>query len=277
MRDKPLEKHQGQAGGTLRSARFHLCVGQGAGRQFVWFEVGTVKMALPRPTHQRVSHKDRGTSRKPLGVSTLVESYQEAHMRKIFVLTFITVDGVMQAPGGPGEDDSGNFKYGGWTVPYFDDSLGKIMTEQISHPFDLLLGRRTFEIFAAYWPHHQEEGAGINNATKYVASNTLKSHEWSKSVFLSGDVVKEIRKLKQEDGPELQVHGSANLIQTLLQHDLVDEFWLKIFPVTLGVGKRLFDTGAIPAAYTLVESKSSTSGVIVANFKRAGEVKTGSF
>jgi len=198
-------------------------------------------------------------------------------MRRIVVLTFITLDGVMQAPGGPGEDDSGNFKYGGWTVPYFNDSLGKVMGVQMSRPFDLLLGRKTFEIFAAYWPHHEDEGAGINKATKYVASNTLAKHEWNKSVFLSGDVAKEIAKLKQQDGPELQVHGSGNLIQTLLKHDLADEFWLKIFPVTLGVGKRLFDKGTIPASYALVESKSSPSGVIIASFKRAGAVKTGSF
>ena len=198
-------------------------------------------------------------------------------MRKIIVLTFVSLDGVMQAPGGPGEDDSGNFKYGGWTVPYFDDSLGQVMTEQMSRPFDLLLGRKTFEIFAAYWPHHEDEGAGINKATKYVASSTLKRHEWNKSVFLSGDVVKEIKKLKGQDGPELQVHGSANFIQTLLEHDLVDEFWLKIFPVTLGTGKRLFNKGTLPASFTLAESKSMPSGVIVAKFKRAGEVKTGSF
>jgi dihydrofolate reductase len=198
-------------------------------------------------------------------------------MRKIIVLTFISLDGVMQAPGGPGEDDSGNFKYGGWTVPYFDDSLGQVMTEQMSRPFDLLLGRKTFEIFAAYWPQHEDEGAGINKATKYVASNTLKKHDWNKSVFLSGDVVKEIKKLKGQDGPELQVHGSANFIQTLLEHDLVDEIWLKIFPVTLGAGKRLFDKGTLPASFSLAESKSMPSGVIVANFKRAGEVKTGSF
>lgn len=198
-------------------------------------------------------------------------------MRKIIVLTFVSLDGVMQAPGGPGEDDSGNFKYGGWTVPFFDDSLGKVMGGQMGHPFDLLLGRKTFEIFAAYWPQHEEEGAGINNATKYVVSNTLSSHAWKKSVFLRDDVVNEIRKLKQQDAPELQVHGSANLIQTLLEHDLVDEFWLKIFPVTLGVGKRLFDKGTIPATFKLVESKALTSGVIIANFTRAGEVKTGSF
>jgi dihydrofolate reductase len=198
-------------------------------------------------------------------------------MRKILVLTFITLDGVMQGPGGPTEDTSGNFMHGGWTVPYFDEFLGQVMTEQMGKPFDLLLGRKTFELFASYWPQHQEEGAGINQATKYVASNTLTQHEWSKSVFLKSNVVDEIRKLIQQDGPDLQVHGSSNLIQTLLKHDLVDEFWLKIFPVTLGMGKRLFDKGTIPASYTLVESKSSPSGVIIATFKRAGEVKTGSF
>jgi len=194
-------------------------------------------------------------------------------MRKIIVLTFITLDGVMQGPGGPTEDTSGNFTYGGWLVPYFDDFLGKIMEEQMSRPFDLLLGRKTFEIFASYWPHQESP---INEATKYVASNTLTTHEWRKSVFLKGNVVEEIKKLKQQDGPDLQVHGSGNLIQTLLKHDLVDEFWLKIFPVTLGMGKRLFDQGTLPASYTLVESQSSPSGVIIATFKRAGEVKTGS-
>ena len=198
-------------------------------------------------------------------------------MRKIIVLTFLTLDGVMQAPGGPGEDDSGGFTYGGWTVPYFDEFLGKVMTEQMSKPFDLLLGRKTFEVFASYWPHHEDEGAGINNATKYVVSNTLTKHEWKKSVFLKGNVVDEMRKLKQQDGPDLQVHGSWILIQTLMEHDLVDEFWLKIFPVTLGMGKRLFDTGTFPASYTLVESQTSPLGVIIARFKRAGEVKTGSF
>ena len=198
-------------------------------------------------------------------------------MRKIIVLSFITLDGVMQGPGGPNEDTSGGFKYGGWTVPYFDEFLGNVMTEQMSQPFDLLLGRKTFEIFASYWPHHEEEGAGINKATKYVASYTRTSHEWKKSVFLSGNVVDEIKKLKEQDGPDLQVHGSGELIQTLLQYDLVDEFWLKIFPVILGVGKRLLDKGTIPAAYTLVDSKTSPSGVIIATLKRAGEVKTGSF
>ena len=198
-------------------------------------------------------------------------------MRKIIAAAFVSLDGVMQGPGGPTEDTSGNFTLGGWTVPYFDEFLGKVMTEQMRHPFDLLLGRKTFEIFASYWPQHEEEGAGINKATKYVASNTLTSHEWRKSVFLTGNVVDEIKKLKGQDGPELQVHGSGNFIQTLLEHDLVDEFWLKIFPVTLGMGKRLFEKGTIPAAYALVDSKISPSGVMVATLKRAGEVKTGSF
>ena len=183
----------------------------------------------------------------------------------------------MQAPGGPTEDTSGNFTLGGWTVPYFDEYLGNVMTEQMREPFDLLLGRKTFEIFASYWPHHPEEGAGINHATKYVVSNTLTSHEWDKSVFLNGNVAEQIQKIKDGEGPDIQVHGSGDLIQTLLENDLVDEFWLKIFPVTLGMGKRLFAQGTISAAYTLVDSKASPSGVIVVTLKRAGEVKTGSF
>jgi dihydrofolate reductase len=198
-------------------------------------------------------------------------------MRKIIVLTFVTLDGIMQGPGGPTEDTSGNFAHGGWTVPYFDEVLGQTMDAQMSRPFDLLLGRKTFEIFASYWPHHPDEGPGINNATKYVVSTTLTQHEWEKSIFITRNVVDEIRKLKQQDGPDLQVHGSSTLIQTLLTHDLVDELWLKIFPVTLGTGKRLFDTGTIPAAYTLVEATASPTGVIVATLKRAGDVTTGSF
>jgi dihydrofolate reductase len=198
-------------------------------------------------------------------------------MRKITVLTFMSLDGVMQGPGGPTEDTSGNFTLGGWTVPYFDEFLGNVMTEQMGQPFDLLLGRKTFEIFASYWPHHPEEGPEINKATKYVASNTLTAHEWRRSVFLKGNVAEEIRKLKQEAGPDLQVHGSGELIQTLMEHDLVDEFWLKIFPVTLGMGKRLFAQGTIPAAFALVDSKTSPTGVIVATLKRSGDVKTGSF
>ncbi len=198
-------------------------------------------------------------------------------MKKIIILSFVSLDGVMQAPGGPTEDTSGNFTHGGWTVPYFDEFLGRVMDEQMGKTFDLLLGRKTFEIFASYWPDHPEEGAGINKAIKYVASNTLTSHPWNKTVFLRGNLPEEIKKLKGLPGPDLQVHGSSNLIQTLLKHDLVDELWLKIFPVALGSGKRLFGDGAIPAAFELVDSKSSPSGVIIANFNRAGELQTGSF
>ena len=198
-------------------------------------------------------------------------------MRKIIVVSFVTLDGVMQAPGGPEEDSSGGFKYGGWTVPYFDEASGKVMGEQMSKPFELLLGRKTFEIFASYWPQHSENWPGINEATKYVASKTLTEHKWQNTVFLNGAVHQEIRKLKQKDGPDLKVWGSGNLIQTLLKHDLVDEFWLKIFPITLCKGKRLFAEGTIPAAFRLSANSVTPSGVIVANYKRAGEVKTGSF
>jgi dihydrofolate reductase len=199
-------------------------------------------------------------------------------MRKIIVLSFITLDGIMQAPGGPTEDTSGDFEYGGWTVPYVDDFLGQVMSEQMGRPFDLLLGRKTYEIFASYWPHQTDPVASaFNNATKYVASTTAIEYDWEKTVILNENVVDQIKKLKEEDGPELQVHGSGNFIQTLLEHDLVDELWLKIFPITLGIGKRLFDKGTIPASFTLVESKTSPRGVIIADFKRAGEVETGSF
>ncbi|MFW6097558.1 MAG: dihydrofolate reductase family protein [Chloroflexota bacterium] len=198
-------------------------------------------------------------------------------MRNLIVLTFVSLDGVMQAPGGPQEDTRDGFSHGGWTVPYFDDFLGEEMGRQMGGSFDLLLGRKTFQIFASYWPQAEGGDNPINHATKYVASNTLTSHEWQNSTFLNGDVVAQIKELKQQDGPDLQVHGSQDLLQTLLAHDLVNEFWLKIFPVTLGGGKRLFAGGAIPAAYNLVESKTSPSGVIIARFKRAGELETGSF
>ncbi len=198
-------------------------------------------------------------------------------MRKLIVLSFITLDGVMQAPGGPEEDPAGSFSYGGWTVPYFDEFLGKVMTEQMSKPFDLLLGRKTYEIFAAYWPHQTDPGAsGLNNAKKFVASHRPLTLEWSNSVLIR-DVAQEVKKLKEQDGPEIQVHGSSELIQTLLKHDLVDEFWLKIFPVTLGCGKRLFGEGAFPGGFKLLESSSSPGGVIVASYVRAGELKTGTF
>lgn len=198
-------------------------------------------------------------------------------MRKIIVLSFITLDGVMQAPGGPEEDKSGDFKYGGWTVPYFDEFAGKIMDEQMSKPFDLLLGRKTYDIFASYWPEHEDNWPGVNDVKKYVVSHSPKTLEWNNSILLKDNVVEEIKKLKLEDGPDLQVHGSGELIQTLLKNDLVDELWLKIFPITLGKGKKLFADGAIPAAFILEDVKSSPRGVIIASYKRAGEVKTGSF
>lgn len=198
-------------------------------------------------------------------------------MRKIIVLSFISLDGVMQAPGGPEEDTSGGFKYGGWTVPYSDEVCKAMMGEQMN-PADLLLGRKTYDIFASYWPQHSEGWPGINEATKYVASNTLTEPKWQNTVVLKGPVHEEIKKLKQQNGPALKVWGSGNLIQTLLKHDLVDEFCLKIFPITLGVGKRLFVEGTIPAAFKLsTKSLITPSGVIFANYERAGEVKTGSF
>ena len=198
-------------------------------------------------------------------------------MRKIIVLSMITLDGVIQAPGDPEEDPTGGFKYGGWTAPYVDNFVGQTMGEQVSGSSDFLLGRKTFEIFASYWPHHEDDWPGVNKATKYVVSNTLTRHEWSPSVFLKGSVVDEIKKLKEQDGPDLHVYGSGNLIQTLLKQDLVNEFWLRIFPITLGPGKRLFAEGTLPAAFSLQETKTSPTGVIVASYKRAGEVRTGSF
>lgn len=197
-------------------------------------------------------------------------------MRKINVLEFVTLDGVIQAGGGPEEDTSGGFEYGGWYAPYDDDVTGEAMNKQMNLPFDLLLGRKTFEIWAPYWPHHADFWPGVNPATKYVASNTMTSHEWQPSVFLSGDVAEKVRQLKQQEGPDLHVYGSANLVQTLMKHDLVDAFWLKIFPITLGSGKRLFADGTIPAAFRVTESKVSPSGVIIVNYERAGAVTTGS-
>jgi dihydrofolate reductase len=202
-------------------------------------------------------------------------------MRKIIVLTFMTLDGVMQAPGGPQEDTSGGFSYGGWSFPYFEEFMGEVMGEQMGRPFDLLLGRKTYDIFASYWPHQDSEtnptAAELNNAKKYVASHSPIQLNWNNSILLQGDIVEEVKKLKEQDGPHLQVHGSGNFAQTLLKHDLVDELWLKTFPLTLGTGKRIFGEGVIPAAFTLTESKVSPLGVIVANYKRAGDVKTGSF
>jgi dihydrofolate reductase len=193
-------------------------------------------------------------------------------MRKIIVLSFISLDGIMQAPGGPEEDTSGGFKYGGWVTPYFDEASGKIMEKQLK-PSDYLLGRKTFDIFASYWPEHNDFWPGINEGTKYVLSNTMKTSSWKNSVFLTS--IDEIKKIKNSEGSDLQVHGSGELVQALLKHDLVDELWLKIFPITLHSGKRLFGEGTIPAAFALTDSNVTPSGIIVANYKRAGKVETG--
>ena len=196
-------------------------------------------------------------------------------MRKIIVLSFITLDGVMQAPGRPDEDTSDGFKYGGWTAPYFaeaDEAAGEFIQKHMKSA-DLLLGRKTFEFFASYWPERADYWPGINDVTKYVMSNTIDKSDWKNSVFLKS--VDDIKKLKNSEGSDIQVHGSGNLTQTLLRHDLVDELWLKTFPITLGMGKRLFGEGTIPAAFTLTDSLVTSNGVIFANYKRAGEVKTG--
>jgi len=193
-------------------------------------------------------------------------------MRKIIVLSMITLDGVMQAPGGPEEDTSTGFKYGGWSAPYGDDVSGKVMGK-LMKPADLLLGRKTFDIFESYWPKHADFWPGINDVTKYVLSTTRNKSDWKNSVFL--DSLPAIEKLKSSEGSDIQVWGSSELIQLLLKNDLVDELWLMIHPLTLGKGKKLFDNGPIPAAFTLTESHVTSTGVIIANYKRAGEVKTG--
>jgi dihydrofolate reductase len=193
-------------------------------------------------------------------------------MRKIIVLEFITLDGVIQAPGGPEEDISGGFKYGGWSASYADEVSGKVMQKQMKSA-DLLLGRKTFEIFASYWPEHADFWPGINNVTKYVMSRTMNKSDWKNSVFINS--LAEIEKLKNSKGSEIKVWGSGNLTQLLLKNDLVDELWLKIYPVVLGKGKKLFDSGTVPVAFSLIESSVTPSGVIVANYKRAGKVETG--
>jgi dihydrofolate reductase len=198
-------------------------------------------------------------------------------MRKIIVLEFITLDGVMQAPGGPEEDSSGRFKYGGWSAPYDDEVFGKVLQKQMK-PADLLLGRKTFEIFASYWPEHADYWPGINDVTKYVMSKTMKKSDpiitgWKNSILIKS--LADIKKLKDSKGSDIKVWGSGKLTQLLLKNDLVDELWLKIYPLTLGEGKKLFDTGTIPAAFKLTESTVTPSGVIVVNYKRAGKVKTG--
>ena len=193
-------------------------------------------------------------------------------MRKIIVLSFITLDGVMQAPGGPAEDTSGGFKYGGWLAPYDDKVFGEIMRKQLE-PADYLLGRKTFKIWEPYWPKHGDFWPAINEGTKYVLSRTVKKSDWKNTVFLKS--LAAIRKLKNSNGADIQVHGSSELVRLLLKHDLVDELWLKIYPLTLGKGKKLFDNSASPGAFTLTEHTITPGGVIIANYRRAGKVKTG--
>lgn len=200
-------------------------------------------------------------------------------MRELIVTTFLTLDGVMQAPGGPGEDDSGGFAHGGWSVTFWDDQVARFMDETMGRPFDLVLGRRTYDIFAAYWPDAPEEAGSkpLNDATKYVASRGRPTLEWRDSVLLEGDVAEAIARLKREDGPELQVHGSGNLIQTLLRHGLIDRYRLLVFPVVVGSGKRLFADGTIPAALRLLDSTVSSTGVVMGTYEPAGELVTGTF
>jgi dihydrofolate reductase len=200
-------------------------------------------------------------------------------MRKLIVSTFLTLDGVMQAPGGPGEDDDGGFAYGGWSVNYWDDQMGEVMDKATSRPFAMVLGRKTYDIMAAYWPNAPEEVGGrvFNEATKYVASRGRPTLEWSNSVLIEPDAAAGLAALKAEDGPELQVHGSSNLIQTLLHHDLIDEYRLWVFPVVIGSGKRIFADGTIPAGLKLVDSTVSTTGVVIATYEPGGEIVTGSF
>jgi dihydrofolate reductase len=199
-------------------------------------------------------------------------------VRELIVQAFLTLDGVMQAPGGRGEDPSGGFDHEGWVAGYWGEELEQVMGGSMSEPFDLVLGRKTYEIFAAYWPQSEDPFAEtLNRATKHVASTTLTELEWENSTLIEPDVPAGVRALKEHDGPELQVHGSANLIQTLLEHELVDEFRLKIFPLVLGTGKRLFDRGAVPAGLELASSQMLSSGVIVATYRSGAEIKYGSF
>ena len=201
-------------------------------------------------------------------------------MRRLIVSTFLTLDGVMQAPGGPEEDDEGGFKHGGWSVTYWDDQMGQVMAEATSKPFAMVLGRKTYDIMAAYWPTAPEEtGAKVfNDATKYVASRSRPDlGRWNNSVPIEGDAADGLTALKKEDGPELQVHGSANLIQSLLRNNIVDEYRLWVFPVVIGSGKRLFADGAIPSGLKLVDSKVSSTGVVIGTYEPAGEIPIGSF
>lgn len=204
--------------------------------------------------------------------------------RKLSLNTFLTMDGVMQAPGGPEEDPTRGFAHGGWSVNYWDDMMAKIIDESLSKPFDLLLGRKTYEIFAAHWPFVKNDpdrlnalaADRLNGAKKYVASKTFSKVDWENSVLLKGDVVKEIANLKNQEGPEIQVHGSSNLLQTLLKNNLVDQCRLWIFPVVVGGGKRLFGESAFPGGWKLADLKTSTTGVVISTYVRAGEIPKGS-
>lgn len=196
-------------------------------------------------------------------------------MRKIVVLEFMSLDGVIQGPGGEKEDSEGGFDFSGWTAPYESDESGKLMQEQMSKPFDLLLGRKTYDIWINFWPTHEDIWPGLHDAHKYIVSSTLKESTWNNTSFINDNVVEEIKKLKAEDGPDIQVFGSANLVQTLMKNDLVDELWLKTYPVTLGKGKKLFAEGTQPFTFKLDKSTATPEGVIFANYVRDGEVKVG--
>ena len=200
-------------------------------------------------------------------------------MRELIVSAFVSLDGVMQAPGGPQEDQEGGFAYGGWTVPLWDDDLGRFMDQTMTPPFDLVLGRRTYELFASYWPNAPEEAGAkpLNDATKYVASRGRPTLEWGPAVLLEGDAAERVARLKQEDGPLLQVHGSSDLLQTLLRANLVDRYRLLIFPVVIGSGKRLFADGTIPEGLRLVDGTVSGTGVFMGTYEPTGEIQTGSF
>jgi dihydrofolate reductase len=195
-------------------------------------------------------------------------------MRKINVLEFVSLDGVIDAPARPQEDSSDGPPW--WIRMHSDPVSGAAVKKQMNMPFDLLLGRKTFDLWAKYWPQHSDIWPGVNTATKYVASNTITSHEWQPSVFLNGDIAEKIAKIKQQEGPDLHVYGSANLLQTLLRHDLVDALWLKIFPITLGGGKRLFADDTTQAAFTVTESTVTSKGVIIVNYERTRAVPAGS-
>jgi dihydrofolate reductase len=195
-------------------------------------------------------------------------------MRKIIVLSMISLDGVLQAPGGPEEDTSGDFKYGGWTEPYNDETYGKAVQEELK-PADYLLGRKTFEIWENYWPKHADFWPGINDGTKYVLSKTRGKSDWKNTVFIKD--LADIKQLKNSQGRDIHVWGSSELIHLLLKNDLADELRLKIHPLLLGKGKKIFDDNANPGAFTLTDSTVTTTGVILANYKRAGEVQTGTF